>query len=369
MQRTQSSYKRATIAGMTCVHWLWCAALLAQISALVVPSVARAQGTVVVVTTGGVYEQAMKDAWFEPFTKATGVTVTTVTATDAEARTRAQAMASAGNPTWDIIINADVFAGSPQNRAFSVDMTEFCQQFSSRKDLIEKACNPSGVQIALGATLLAFDPRKYQDKKPSTWADLWDVQSFPGPRALPSLSDPWRVYAAALMADGVPADKLFPLDIERAIKKLDQIKPHVQLWWKSGDQIQQGFRNGEYTIGMIWGTRANALKDEGRPIEVSFDGAFMVADTMQVLRGSPNPAGALELLKYYLNNPSAQARFTERFSITPPSLDAIPLMSESARTKIPTSPTIFRKLVQHDTKWINANQARMLDIWNDWIQR
>jgi mannopine transport system substrate-binding protein len=333
------------------------------------PSYGSAENTVVVVTTGGVYEQAMKEAWFEPFTKASGITVKTVTASDAEARARAQAMASAGNVSWDIIINADVFAGSPQNRGFSVDLTEFCQKFLDRKDLIRNACNPSGVQIALGATLLAFSSDKYKDKKPSTWADLWDTRSFPGPRAMPNLNDPWRALAAALMADGVPAAELFPLDIARALKKLDQIKSEVRLWWKTGDQIQQGFRNGEYTIGMIWGTRANALKDEGRPIEVSFDGAFMVADTMQVLRNSPNQAGALALLKYYLDNPLAQARFTEKFSIAPPSLDAVALMSEAARAKIPTTPAIFAKLVRPDAQWINENQARMLNSWNTWIQQ
>ncbi|WP_439497526.1 ABC transporter substrate-binding protein [Bosea sp. (in: a-proteobacteria)] len=332
-------------------------------------AVSAQSGEVVVATTGGVYDRTLKEIWFEPFTKATGIKVSTVTATDAEQRTRAQAMVGTGTVSWDIINNVDVIAESSQNRAFTRDLTQFCEQFAARKDLVEKACNPAGVRISLNATLLAFNTATFKDSQPRNWADFWDVSRFPGPRALPNLNDPWRVLAAALLADGVSPDGLFPLDIDRALKKLDQIKPQIQLWWRTGDQSQQGFRNGEYVIGMIWGTRANALKAEGQPAKISYDGAFMLADTMQLLRNGPNSEGATALLKYFLDNPAIQARIAERLNVTPPSLDAIAQMSDAARANIPTSPEVFRTIVKHDPEWINANQAKMLDAWNAWLQR
>lgn len=322
---------------------------------------------VVVASTGGVYEKALKETWFDPFTAATGIKVTTVVATDSEQRARGKAMVEAGNVSWDIINNVDVIAESPENRAFTEDLAGFCTQFAGNTDLLDKACNPAGVRISLNATLLAYAPIEFQKKRPVTWADLWNVQDFPGPRALPSLSDPWRIFAAALLADGVPADKLFPMDIDRALAKLEEIRPAVSLWWKTGDQSQQGFRNGDYSIGMIWGTRANALRAEVRPIEVSYDGAFMLADTMQVLRGGPNTEGAKALLKFFLDHPEIQAAFAERFSITPPSLKAVELMGPEARSKIPTSPAIFARIVKHDPEWINANREVMLNAWNSWI--
>ena len=39
------------------------------------------------------------------------------------------------------------------------------------------------------------------------------------------------------MADGVPWDKVYPMDIDRAFKSLDRIKPHVDVWWTSGAPI------------------------------------------------------------------------------------------------------------------------------------
>jgi mannopine transport system substrate-binding protein len=324
---------------------------------------------VVVATTGGVYDQALKEIWFEPFSKQTGIKVTTVIATDAEQRGKALAMFQSGNVTWDIINNVDILAASSQNLSFAEDLTAFCKTFESRADLTEDTCRSYGVSITYNATLLAFNAEKFKEKKPQRWADFWNTKDFPGPRALPNFGDPWRVLAAAVMADGVAPDKVFPLDVDRAFKKLDQIKPQIQLWWKTGDQSQQGFRNGDYVMGMIWGTRTNALKAEGQPVQSSYEQAFMLADTMQVIRNSPNKEGALALLKFYLDNPAVQAKFAEKFGVTPASREAVKLMSDEGRAKIPTSPEAFAKLVKHDPKWINANQARMLEAWNSWIQK
>ena len=344
--------------------------LLLALLGVAAPGGALAQSKeVIFATTGGVFDQALKELWFEPFTKQTGIKVTTIIATDAEQRSKAQAMVQSGNVTWDTINNVDILAASAQNRAFSEDLTEFCKQFEKRTDLMENTCSTSGVRIYYNATLMVFNAEKFKDKKPQNWADFWNTRDFPGPRALPNFGDPWRVLAAALMSDGVPADKLFPLDVERAFKKLDQIKPQIQLWWKTGDQSQQGFRSGDYVIGMIWGTRTNALRAEGQPIQPSFDQAFMLGDTTQIVRNAPNKEGALALLKFYLDNPSVQAKIAEKFGVTPASRDAIKLMGPEGQAKIPTNPETFKKIVKHDPEWINANQAKMLEAWNTWIQK
>ncbi|MGV6873955.1 ABC transporter substrate-binding protein [Pseudochelatococcus sp. B33] len=346
---------------------LYCLAIAAFVG-IASPAAAQSGKEVIFATTGGVFERALREIWFEPFTEATGIKVVTVTATDAEQRTRAKAMVQSGNVTWDIINNVDVIAESADNRSFTEDLASFCQPFSGREGLLEKACNPAGVQLSLNATLLAYNEEAFPKDGPKTWTDFWNLTSFPGPRALPNLGDPWRVFAAALMADGVPADQLFPLDLDRAIQKLDQIRPHVDLWWRTGDQSQQGFRNGDYVTGMIWGTRASALKAEGRPVATSYAGAFMLADTLQVLRNAPNRENALALLKYFLDSPLVQARIAERFGITPPSTEAIAVMSADARENIPSAEDL-RAVVKHDPEWINAHASEMQERWNRWLQQ
>lgn len=196
---------------------------------------------IVVATTGGSYDRTLKETWFAPFEKATGIKVVTVVATDAEMRAKAQAMSQAKNVTWDMILNTEIWADSAGNRALSEDLTDFCKEFQSRTDLIMNTCSAAGVKYSVVATLMAYNAKELGGKKLATWSDFWDVKSYPGARSLPNLSDPWRVYAAALMADGVTSDKLFPIDVERALRKLDQLKPNVALWWRTGDQSQRGF--------------------------------------------------------------------------------------------------------------------------------
>ena len=117
---------------------------------------------------------------------------------------------------------------------------------------------------------------------------MWDLDKFPGGRAFPNFDDPWRVLAAALLADGVSKEDLFPLDLDRAFRKLDTVRDDVTLWWKTGDQSVQGFRNGEYDLGQIWLTRAKAMKNEGLQIGWSYKASFLVGDRIALIKGAPN---------------------------------------------------------------------------------
>ena len=67
------------------------------------------------------------------------------------------------------------------------------------------------------------------------------MEKFPGNRG--AYSDVARMAPFALLADGVPKDKLYPLDVDRAFKKLDELKPHVKVWWKRGSQSVQLMRD------------------------------------------------------------------------------------------------------------------------------
>jgi len=60
------------------------------------------------------------------------------------------------------------------------------------------------------------------------------------------------------------ATSVYPIDIDRAFKKLDQIKRHIKVWWREGTQSQQLIRDGEVDMMSIWNARASELKQQGR---------------------------------------------------------------------------------------------------------
>lgn len=328
---------------------------------------AQAQEQVIIASTGGAYDRALKKAWFDPFTAETGIAVMVVSATNAEMRAKAAAMVKAGNINWDLYLDGEIQAASEAHREVTEDLTEFCAAYTARPDLARNACAAGGALLQSTATLLVY--RKSETTRvPETWADMWDLAAFPGGRAFPNFDDPWRVLAAALLADGVEKGGLFPLDVDRAFHKLDEIRDDVTLWWKTGDQSVQGFRNNEYDLGQIWLTRAKAMKTEGLPIDWSYKASFLVGDRIALIKGAPNKSNALKLIAFWLDHPTVQAEACDILSCTPPSSEAIALMSAEARKSMPTTRDLKDSVIIPDAEWINANAKMLLQRWNNWVR-
>ncbi len=332
------------------------------------PRAAAAAETVVIATTGGAYDVALRKWWFDPFTAKTGIKVVSVAATNAEMRAKAAAMVKTGNVSWDLYPDGEIQVSSKEHLAVSEPLDSFCGQFKDHDDLVSDTCLPTGVRLFSTATLMAYDPHAFTGAPPATWGDMWNLQAFPGGRALPNFDDPWRVMAAALLADGVKRENLFPLDVGRALKKLDELRPAVSLWWKTGDQSVQGFRQKDYSIGQIWLTRASALKAEGRSIAWSNKAAFLVGDRLTIIKGAPNRDNALKLIAFWLNSPEVQAAVCAELFCTPPSRAAIALMPQEVRNQMPSADDLRDNIVVPDAEWINAHASELLQEWNNWIR-
>ena len=79
-----------------------------------------------------------------------------------------------------------------------------------------------------------------------TWSDFWDVARRPGKRGL--WRGPRSTLEIALMADGVaPADVYRTLSsndgLDRAFRKLDQLKPYI-VWWTTPSEAVQIIETG-----------------------------------------------------------------------------------------------------------------------------
>ncbi len=125
------------------------------------------------------------------------------------------------------------------------------------------------------------------------------MKSFPGPRALQD--SPVQNLEFALLADGVPADKLYPLDVERAFKKLDQIKRNVAAWWTTGAQQVQLLVDGEAVMGTVWNGRVPPLKKEGKPVDIIWNGGALQLSYWAVPKGAKHPKEAMRYMKSRLD--------------------------------------------------------------------
>ena len=117
-------------------------------------------------------------------------------------------------------------------------------------------------------------------KAVNTWAEFWNVKDLPGKRSLPD--DPSIAVPVALLADGVPIDKLYPLDIERAFTSLKKIRPHVSVWWTSAGQSAQVLVDKEVVYGMTYNGRIFDKPD----IAYTYNQGYLVLSWWGVPKGT-----------------------------------------------------------------------------------
>ena len=165
---------------------------------------------------------------------------------------------------------------------------------------------PYSVAYEFYSSVLAYSQKKFSaGAAPQSWADFWDVKKFPGRRAL--RNHPLATLEAALMADGVAPDKLYPLDVDRAFKKLEEIKPHITVWWTSGAQSAQLLNDGEVDMVMAWNGRVSALTKEGAKVAYTYNQGILQSTSLCILKDAPNLATAVQASSTRRSIPSHQA--------------------------------------------------------------
>ncbi len=317
--------------------------------------------TLYVNSWGGSYTAAQDAAYFKPFTAATGIQIRVVT------------------PVSYGKIKAQV-----QTRRYEFDMTSInsMQWLRATREglgepidwsVVNKDRVPPNAIVADGfgiaqnilGTALCYRTDRYPGGGPRSWADFWDVKTFPGGRSL-CLNDSPRTLIFALLADGVPLERIYPLDIDRAFKKLDQIKPHIKVWWREGTQSQQLIRDGEVDMMSIWNARATELKQQGVPLELVWNGAVRSTSTWCVIKGAPNRKLAWEFIQF-ASQAKPQAEFNKRLYYGPIHPDAYQLIPHEIAVQLPTYSENLAISIKEDDQWEADRISQIEERFNHWL--
>jgi putative spermidine/putrescine transport system substrate-binding protein len=216
---------------------------------------------------------------------------------------------------------------------------------------------------ALG-TNLVYRKDKFPNGGPQNWADFWNVKKFPGPRCLYERS--FTCLAWALLADGVPADKLYPMDVDRAFRKMDEIKPHIKVWWRDGSQSQQLIRDGEVDMIGMWSARAVDLIDDKVPLEIVWNGAELFWTNTCMPKGDPNAKNAWEFVNF-IAQAKPQADFCMLLPYGPANPEARALMTEERLRVTPSWPDNQKVAFEHDAAWLAPRLPQIRERWTQWI--
>lgn len=316
--------------------------------------------TLYVNTWGGSWTAAEEAAYFKPFTERTGIRIRTV-APVSYAKLKAQVQSRSYE--WDVT----VIEQGELRRAEIEGLIEPIDWRIVQKDkLFPGAVYANGIAACALGTNLAYRTDKFPGGGPKNWADFWNVDKFPGPRAM--INNPVRAVVFALAADGVPVDKIFPLDVDRGFRKLDQIRNHIKVWWTQGNQSQQLLRDGEVHMMAMWNARATELKDQGVPVEVVWDGATIHTTMWCVAKGAPNRDLAWQFIQDAVQA-GPQADFCNRLFYGPANPEAFKHIKPAIAAQMPTYPQNAKLGITPDAEWFANNAAKIQERFTQWLAK
>ena len=346
---------------------VWSGRAAAQGATLVERALAAGQDRVVIAGSAGAYMDRLHAHIFGPFTAATGIAVDVVSASMGERVARLRAMHDIGNVEWDVVVLDVNFALNPTVAQYLLDLGDCSDLPNLMANGLDGACVGHGVRFDIGGMVLSYDPRVFPDGGPQSWADFWDVERFPGPRALPHYGSPWTVLMAALLADGVAPDALFPLDLDRAFRKLDAVRPHVTVWWNSGDQNMQIFRTQEVVMAMLFSNRASKLRFEEGAVDFTWNEGILGGAPFCILRDAPRPLAAMALLDSFYTRPEAVALYVEAQYVSTFVRGVSDFVDPALRDTLVTNPDNWSRVVRTDPAWLAENRDAVLHRWTAWI--
>ncbi|QJP09835.1 ABC transporter substrate-binding protein [Pseudomonas multiresinivorans] len=318
-------------------------------------SFAAGDKPLVVVNWGGDAIKAFGKAWTEGFSKATGIPVKIDGGGPTEGAIRTQL--SSGRVSWDVV---DAESSILQNLGKEGLVQPIDYNVVSRDKVLPGFAYEYGIADYMLSYVIAYDSERFGDKAPKTWADFWDVKTFPGKRTLYKWMN--GMLEAALLADGVAPDKLYPLDVPRAMKKIEELKPHVLAFWGSGAETQQLLIEGEVSMGAIWNTRAQVITEDSEDrIKWTFDNALLGCSNWGVLKG--NPAGTEAAMKFiaYAQDPQSQVELFKMFGNGPANPAAAALIPEDRKHLNCTDPANLPKQIMLSHEWYTDHYAATLE--------
>lgn len=317
------------------------------------------------VSQGGAYQEAQTKAILDPVAELLGITINQDSSPDAWPVIKTQT--ATGKPIWDVVDTPpkDCIRGGEQNMIERLDFTKI----PNAEKMPAEYKSPYSVAYEFYSSVLAYNTKKFGDNPPKSWADFWDVKKFPGTRAL--RNHPLATLEAALLADGVPADKLYPLDVDRAFKKLEEIKPYITVWWASGAQSAQLLADGEVDMEMAWNGRVTAVAKEGAPIDYTFNQGFLQYTSLCILKGAPNLETAVKFINAALT-PEIQANFPAYIDYGPGNPEAYKTgkISPERAAQMPSSPeNAAKQVLVSDEWWSSPAGEEAQKRWAAFIQQ
>jgi putative spermidine/putrescine transport system substrate-binding protein len=325
----------------------------------------QAAGPLTVVSYGGSFNTAFQQTLIDPFEAATGIDVSLVEGTSLQGL---KLQVSARKVTWDV----PALSGAEYLTAVSQGLLE--PYAPGKVDLAKvpkRFQGTHGSRFGLFLFVMAWDQRKIPDSSaPRTWAEFFDTRKYPGKRSLYENLTDGAVLEAALMADGVPLEAIYPLDVDRALRVLEQRlgKGNI-IWHRTNQEPIQQLTSGEVALATSFNGRVRlARANEKAPLGFTASQAVIGGDYLVVPKGATHQDSAWKFINFVYTNDVAGAAFTRATGYPTANSGIEKHLSAEERAQLPTSPELADRTVLKGDEWWSANLGPATETFKRWQQ-
>ncbi|MCA9860127.1 MAG: hypothetical protein KC438_10410, partial [Thermomicrobiales bacterium] len=212
--------------------------------------------TLSIAAWGGDYQDAQHEAFFKPFAAATGATVQEKVADIDSLRDQVDSE----DVVWDVLT-------VPMEQMVRLARDNYLMPINydvvNRTPLYPDIALEYGVGVAYFSATMIYAPTS--TAIPQDWSSFWNVPPLTedgeiAPQDLRCLRrHPIGTLEFALLADGVPIEELYPLDVERAFASLDRIRANVLVWWQESKEPAELIAAEAVGIASSWNVRVPQL--------------------------------------------------------------------------------------------------------------
>lgn len=325
------------------------------------------QRPLTVVGWGGSSQAAHRQAYWTAFAQKNGVQLKEDTWNGGIGVLRTKARGGA-DPGWDVIQveTEELILGCEEGIFEKLDW----DALGGRDAFLPQTVQDCGVGAMVWSYLIGWDGDRLRNA-PRSWTDFWDMQRAPGKRGM--RKTPKYTLEIALLADGVaPADvyRLLGTEegVERAFRKLDQIKPSI-VWWQSVSQVVDLLASGEVAMSVTSpGRLLVANRTENKHFGVLWRGNLQAVDWWAVLKGGPHKQRAMSLVQF-MTRPENQSRLPNFIPTGVSNKAALALVDPARNAETPLDPANMQDALEIDAKFWVEHADQLTQRFNAWLAR
>lgn len=338
---------------------------------LVALSAPVAAADLTIVSWGGAYEAAQRQAVIEPFAAQADTQVEVVTYDGTvEALTRRGSAEG-----WDVIdmLADQARVACAEGRLLELDAGAILGD-AALADFAPAGPTRCAIPQNVYARVMAYDERAFPGVKPTRIEDFFDTERFPGSRAVQR--NPDGILEWALLAEGVPPEQVYGLlstdrGLRLAFRRLEAIRDDI-VWWNDPAEPAAMLEQGRAVMASGFNGRFHEAGEGAAPVNIVWDGRIIGIEVWAIAADTDVPDAARAFLAHALT-PESMARLAERIPYGPARRSAFerigqnPATGTPMRAHLPNAPRHGTRAIVRDSAWYANTRDLRTRRFREWL--